>query len=101
MSEEIIAMQKDLGLGHKGDIILTTQTRIDTNLEPIAKDVDIEYVELFTAAPKTKQDRDALLAACEDMKNLFKDLRDAADDRSDLTIWEAKLEAAIAQTKEK
>ena len=37
--DEMIAMQNNLGLGHRGDIILTTQKRIDDNKEPIAKDI--------------------------------------------------------------
>ncbi len=36
---ELIAMQDNLGLGHKGDILLTTQKRIDNNQEPIAKNI--------------------------------------------------------------
>lgn len=43
---ELIAMQKDLGLGHKGDILLTTQKRFDSNQEAIAKDIiDKDYAE--------------------------------------------------------
>ena len=37
--DELIAMQNNLGLGHYGEIILTTQKRVDDNLEPIAKDI--------------------------------------------------------------
>ena len=36
---KLIAMRNDLGLGHKGDILLTTQERVDNNQEPIAKDI--------------------------------------------------------------
>ena len=36
---ELIAMQMNLGLGHRGEIILTTQERIDNNFEPLAKDI--------------------------------------------------------------
>lgn len=36
---KLIAMQNNLGLGHKGDIIITTQNRIDNNQEPVAKDI--------------------------------------------------------------
>lgn len=39
MSEELIAMQKNLGLGHKGEIIITTQERVDNNQPIIAKDI--------------------------------------------------------------
>lgn len=43
---KLIAMQKNLGLGHKGDILLTTQKRVDDNIEAIAKDIiDEEYAK--------------------------------------------------------
>ena len=41
-TEKLIAMRNNLGLGHKGDIILTTQHRFDNNLPPIAKDIEDE-----------------------------------------------------------
>ncbi len=36
---KLIAMRNNLGHGHKGDIIITTQKRIDKNFPPIAKDI--------------------------------------------------------------
>jgi hypothetical protein len=36
---KLIAMQNNLGLGHKGDILITAQERIDNNLPALAKDI--------------------------------------------------------------
>lgn len=60
---ELIAMQMNLGLGHRGEIILTTQERIDNNLEPLAKDIFSEasakdFVHRWNSQPD-------LLEACE------------------------------------
>ncbi len=45
---KIIAMQTDLGLGHKGEIILTTRERVDKNLPMIARDIlNKQYAEHF------------------------------------------------------
>ena len=41
-AKELIVMRKDLGLGHKGEILITTQERVDANQEPIARDIDGE-----------------------------------------------------------
>ena len=35
----LIPMQENLGLGHKGNILITTQERIDKNLPPIANNI--------------------------------------------------------------
>lgn len=39
MYKKLIAMRNDLGHGHKGDIIITTQERVDKNFPPIAKNI--------------------------------------------------------------
>ena len=45
---KLIAMQANLGLGHKGEIILTTQERVDKNQPMIAKDIiDAEHADRF------------------------------------------------------
>lgn len=42
----LIAMQANLGLGHKGEIIITTQKRVDENQPMIAKDIiDKDHAE--------------------------------------------------------
>ena len=60
---KLIAMRKNLGLGHKGDILLTTQERVDNNQEPIVKDViDEEYAQELVRRWNSQPD---LLEACE------------------------------------
>ncbi len=39
MMNKLIAMRNNLGHGHKGDIIITTQERLDKNFPPVAKDI--------------------------------------------------------------
>ncbi len=39
MNEKLIAMRNNMGHGHVGDIIITTQERVDKNFPPIAKDI--------------------------------------------------------------
>ena len=36
---KLIAMQENLGLGHKGNILITTEKRVDKNLPPIATEI--------------------------------------------------------------
>ena len=63
MSEQLIAMQQNLGLGHKGEIIITTQERVDNNRPMIAKDIiNAEHAEWLTLCWNSHDD---LLAACE------------------------------------
>ena len=46
--EKLIAMQKNLFMGHKGEIILTTQKDVDENNPMIAKDIiDAEHAQRF------------------------------------------------------
>jgi len=75
-TEEWIIMQKDLGLGHKGNIIVTTQRRIDENVPWIADcgcEVDAEAnARLICAAPKLKK-------ACNDTQELLRISFDNAD----------------------
>ena len=65
MSEKrLIVMQNNLGHGHVGDILITTQSRVDNNGEPIAKDIiDQQYaLELVQAYNSHKALVDALEA---------------------------------------
>ncbi len=44
--EKLVAMRKKLGLGHKGDIIITTPERVNKNQPMIAKDIiSTDYAE--------------------------------------------------------
>ena len=62
--EELITMQNNLGLGHKGEIILTTQQRVDENQPMIAKDVvDVKHAERLVLCWNSHND---LLAACKE-----------------------------------
>lgn len=51
MKTKFIVMQANLGLGHKGEIIITTQERHDNHLPPIAKDiVDLSFAKKIVEA---------------------------------------------------
>ncbi len=77
---KLIAMQNNLGLGHKGDIILTTQNRVDNNLPMIAKDIiDAEHAEHLISCWNAFEDgglvgelKDALQAWQEFVEKLTK-----------------------------
>ena len=101
---ELIAMQKDLGLGHKGDILLTTQERVDNNQEAIAKDIiDIEHtkelVRRWNEYPDLKQQRDDLIVLIWELSPKHQHDHDYFHDNCTLCGMEKlryeKIEAAI------
>jgi len=59
----LISMQENLGLGHKGNILITTQERINKNLPPIANNIlDEDFAYLIC---KRINNFDDLLSACK------------------------------------
>jgi len=92
--EKLIAMQNDLGHGHKGDIILTTQDRVDNNLPKIAKNVlNPEYAEqLIRCWNAFNEDSmvDNLLAACKDARKWLEDFIECKAKSSELSAFELK-----------
>lgn len=87
---KLIAMQKNLGLGHKGDIWLTTQERVNANQEPIAKDIiDEEHAKKLV---RRWNSHDDLLAACKAVKSIKNKIYGF-----DVGKVIKKIEAAIAQ----
>lgn len=75
VKDNLIALQKNLGHGHRGDILLTTQERVDTNQEPIAKDIVNEdhAMKLIYRWNAFEKDGlvDELLKLCEDAKKFL------------------------------
>jgi len=88
VEEKLIVMQENLGLEHRGEILITTQERVDTNQKPIARDVvnsDIAFklterynehrsvtVPVFKDKPKPSVDAyTALLMFLEESKSVF------------------------------
>lgn len=82
--DDLIAMQMNLGLGHKGEIILTTQGRVNENQPMIAKDViDVEHAERLVLSwnshDKLTEQRDKLRTALEEIEKTISKLFDDAD----------------------
>ena len=93
--QAVIAVIKSLGHGHFGDIVLTTQERIDNNEEPIAKDIiDEEHAEFLCCAANS---HDELLKAC---KNLMTQYVKYTPHLNHAKCWEIiQAKAAIANAK--
>jgi len=71
--EKLIVMVKNLGLGHYGDILITTQERVAANQPPIASDLldeawALSICHCMNEIDKLRKDRIALLDACEKAK---------------------------------
>lgn len=66
----------------------------ETMEQTIAFCWDEEQANLIAAAP-------ALLEVCKDVRDQFKDLRDAIGDTSNITLIEAKIKDAIAKAEVK
>jgi len=62
---DLIAMREDLGLGHKGNILITTQEKVDNNLPPIATSL-LGEGWATCIVNRVNQFAD-LLAACEEL----------------------------------
>lgn len=60
---KLIAMRKNLGFGHKGDILITTHQRVNANQEPITKDI-IDESHAFEIIRRWNSQPD-LLKACK------------------------------------
>ena len=60
----LIAMVSDIGLGHFGEIIITTQERVDSNQDPIAQNIPTNEIALEIV--KRWNSHDALLEACDE-----------------------------------
>ena len=93
---DLIAMQQNLGLGHKGEIILTTQLRVDENQPIIAKDViDKEHAERLALCWNS---HDALLAACKTgLAYVYAIISKVPRSIQDLREDKEQLEAAIKE----
>jgi len=59
----LIALINNLGLGHYGDIVITTQERIDKNEAPIASDIIDKAAAMEIV--KRSNSHDKLLEACK------------------------------------
>jgi len=109
--DELIAMREDLFHGHKGNILITTQERVNANQPPIATDIIDEATAMELIHRYNTQHE--LLEACKDMDmaetNLKKiiafcktddDTYEIAEDLEKLVlIWFVVPRAAVAKAK--
>lgn len=81
---DLIAMRDDLGLGHKGNILITTQEKVDHNLPPIATSLLGEewatcIVNRVNQHDTLTAQRDALLANCKWINKFISTACDGGD----------------------
>ena len=98
---KLIALQNDLGLGHKGDIVLTTQKRVDSNQEPIAKDIihrdfAVDFVRRWNAFEEGGM-VDELRKACEETQKLFAFIAENYKSAPHFPSAERMVEAVLAK----
>jgi len=109
--DELIAMRENLGHGHKGNILITTQERVNANQPPIATDIIDEATAMELIHRYNTQHE--LLEACKGMNeaeaNLEKiiaycktddDTYEIAEDLEKLVlVWFVVPRAAVAKVK--